>query len=425
MRRAFVVRNQTSACVFALTFALACMALPLPAEVFSFRLHNRQSSGAPGTDASAVLVSPGDDFGRSRSYGFDLGSRVERGEGCVTGSRPLYFSVTLPEGNYDVKLEFGDAKVATTNTVKAELRRLMLEQVITKPGEFIARTITVNIRTPAIPGDSSVSLKQREKDDEMINWDGKLTLEFNGARQGLASLEINPAQAATLFLLGDSTVCDQPQEPWNSWGQMLPRFFKPGIAIANHAQSGESIRSSLSANRFDKVLAEMRPGDWLFLQYGHNDMKDKATNALATYKANLKMIVTRTREKGGTPVLVTSMERKTGIEHDTLAGYPDTVRQVAKEENVALIDLHALSKALYRSLGSDLDKAFQDGTHHNSYGSYELARCVVLGIHQARLPIARLLQDDVPEFNPERPDPVADFAIPPSPQASLAKPDGN
>ena len=103
----------------------------------------------------------------------------------------------------------------------------------------------------------------------------------------------------------------------------------------------------------------MKSGDYLFVQFGHNDQKDKATNALAVYKANLKNIVTRTRAHGGTPVLVTSMERKGGVEHDTLAGYPQTVRDVAQEENCALVDLNAMSRIFYKALGADLDKAFQ------------------------------------------------------------------
>jgi lysophospholipase L1-like esterase len=160
------------------------------------------------------------------------------------------------------------------------------------------------------------------------------------------------------------------------------------------------------------------------VQFGHNDMKDKATNALETYKVNLKKIVARTRELGGTPVLVTSMERKNGIEHDTLAGYPQTVRDVAKEENCALIDLHAMSKVFYKALGADLDKAFQDGTHHNNYGSYELAKCVALGIQQDKLPLAKSLVSDF-SFDPAKPDDVNQFEMPASPNASKEKPLGN
>jgi lysophospholipase L1-like esterase len=346
-------------------------------------------------------------------------------EGGVTAAQPFCFSVALAEGDYRVAITFGDAKMATTNTVKAELRRLMLERVITRPGEFVTRIIAVNLRTPVIAGGDHVRLKQRERDTEMVDWDDKLTLEFSGVRPGLAALEITPATVPTVFILGDSTVCDQPLEPWNSWGQMLPRFFKPDVAVANHAESGETIRSSLGAKRFAKVFSLMRPGDWLLIQYGHNDMKDKGANALAIYKANLRKIVAQTRTKGATPVLITSMERKAGVEGDTLGDYPQAVRDVAREDSVALIDLHAMSKVLYRALGPDLGKAFQDGTHHNAYGSYELAKCVAAGIRQNRLSLAGHLSEDFAEFDPAKPDPTERFDVPPSLMRSEAKPDGN
>src|SRR5439155_2820896 len=117
--------------------------------------------------------------------------------------------------------------------------------------------------------------------------------------------------------------------------------------------------SSLSARRFEKVFSLMKSNDWLFVQFGHNDMKDRATNALAVYKSNLKRIVAQARAKGATPVLVTSMERKNGIEHDTLMNYPATVCDVAKEEGVALIELHAMSKGFCSAFGSNRDKVFQ------------------------------------------------------------------
>jgi len=117
----------------------------------------------------------------------------------------------------------------------------------------------VNVRTPLIAGDGEVKLKDRERTSETWAWDEKLTLEFNNSRPAICAIEITRAdELPTIFLLGDSTVCDQPLEPYNSWGQMLTRFFKPGIAIANHAESGESLRSSLGAKRLDKVLSLMK-----------------------------------------------------------------------------------------------------------------------------------------------------------------------
>jgi len=152
-------------------------------------------------------------------------------------------------------------------------------------------------------------------------------------------------------------------------------------------------------------------------------MKDRATNALAVYKVNLKQIVAQTRARGATPVLITSMERKSGIEANTLAGYPEAVREVAKEQGVALIDLHAMSKILYKALDTDLGKAFQDGTHHNNYGSYELAKCIVEGIRANQLPLARILDEQVP-FDPAHPDSPDSFRITPSPVSSSDKPEG-
>jgi lysophospholipase L1-like esterase len=382
---------------------------------------------------SYTKVTPVAKYTKDSGYGFDLGSKVisiNRGSDdalrgdFVTGTKPFFFSVTVPEGSYNVTVILGDTVGESSTTVKAESRRLMLENVKTGRGQFETRTFTVNVRTPKISTGGAVKLKERER--EVLHWDDKLTLEFNGSRPCVAGLEIKRVEdATTVFLIGDSTVTDQPREPWNSWGQMLTRFFKSGVAVANHAESGESIRSSLGAHRLEKVYAEMKKGDYVFAQFGHNDMKSREPNALATYKSDLKQIVANVRQRGGTPVLVTSMERKAGVERDTLAGYPNAVREVAKEDGAALIDLHATSKVLYKALGKNLGQAFQDGTHHNNYGSYELAKCIVEGIKANKLGLVRFIADDVATFDPAHPDAVESFTVPASPMESTVKPDGN
>lgn len=352
-------------------------------------------------------------------YSSEVGFGFEPSTNTASG-QPFLFSVKLPEGNYSVTVTFGGAAADSLNTVKSEQRRLMLEKI---PGGEM-RTFIAHLHTPKISVAEHVKLKQREKDTETVNWDEKLTLEFNGKQPSLRTLEIAPANVPTVYLAGDSTVCDQPAEPWNSWGQMLPRFFQPDVAVANYAQSGESIKSSLGANRFNKIFSTMKAGDYLFIQFGHNDMKDKATNALEIYRANLKKIIERTRKLGGTPVLVTSMERKGGVEKNTHGDYPPTVRAVAKEDGVTLIDLNAMSKVFYKALGADLDKAFQDGTHHNNYGSYELAKCVALGIQQSQLPLKKSLVENF-TFDPAKPDAVNQFDLAISPNVSVMKPLGN
>jgi lysophospholipase L1-like esterase len=419
--------------LFLFTTCRASLAqLPSPLFKFSF---------APTPEDGYTVVTPTTAYSKDRGFGFEDPSGIRaidrqspngKRDGFCTSDKPFYFSVALPEGNYNVTVFLGDPAGESDTTIKAELRRLMVERVRTAPAKLVTRTFTVNVRTPHIAGDGQVRLKDREKTTEIWDWDEKLTLEFNGPRPCLMAMEIEKAAVPTIFILGDSTVCDQPREPWNSWGQMLPRFFRPGIAIANHAESGESLRSSLSAHRLDKVLSLMKSGDYLFIQYGHNDMKERGPNigAFTSYSADLKKFVDGARSKGGIPVLITSMNRKsfndTGIITNTLGDYPDAVRKLAKEEKVALIDLNAMSKTLYEAIGRDnIGKAFVDGTHHNAYGSYELAKCVAEGIRQNKLEVAKFLMDDVPAFDPAKPDSIADFNIPPSPMKTTAAPDGN
>jgi lysophospholipase L1-like esterase len=380
---------------------------------------HRFSFGTKEPSAGWTRVAAADLYSAERGYGFEPGAEIA-GDEHFTSEKPFLFSVKLTEGNHAATIMLDDVG-GSSATVKSETRRLMLEKVVGKS----TRTFIVNIRTPDITGGSKVKLKSRELESEMIGWDDKLTLEFNGRRPALRALTIAPAKVPTVYLTGDSTVCDQPAEPWGSWGQMLPRFFSPTVAVANYARSGESIRSSLGAGRFDKVFSLMKPGDYLFIQFGHNDMKDTRPDALETYKNDLGKLVARTRELGATPVLITSMERKSGVTQDTLGSYPDTVRAVAREKQCALIDLHVMSRELYQALGGELGMAFQDGTHHNNYGSYLLAKCVIAGIRQAKLPLAKSIDPDFGDFTPTKPDPDSAFEMPASPVASTTKPLGD
>ncbi len=389
-------------------------------------------------------VLPGTIYSRERGYGFEPGAQIAcldrggkdalRSDFC-TSEKPFYFSVGLPEGNYIVTVTLGDPAAESDTTIKAELRRLMVEHVLTAPGKLVTRTFAVNIRTPKIAGDGEVKLKDREKTTELWAWDEKLTLEFNNSRPAVCALEIARAdQIPTIYLLGDSTVCDQPREPYNSWGQMLTRFFNSGVAIANNAESGESLRSSLGALRLAKVLSTIKPGDYLFIQFGHNDEKEKGegVGAFTTYKESLRKFVTEARQHGGIPVLITPMHRRTfdkdGKITNSHGDYPEAVRQVAREENAPLIDLNAMSKVFYEALGPEKSGlAFKtgDATHHSNYGSYELAKCIVDGIKTSKLGIAKYLVKDVPTFNPSHPDPFEGFNIPPSPLSTDVKPLGN
>ena len=404
------------------------MAKPL----FKFQFSSGQA--APGCTVVAADMA----YSKERGYGFEPGGQITVKEFC-TSDKPFFFSIALPEGNYLVTVGLGDPAGESETTVKAELRRLMLENVHAAAGQVATRSFVVNVRTPAIAGGGRVGLKApRETVDEAWAWDGRLTLEFNGRHPCLRTLEIAPAQVPTLFLLGDSTVCDQSKEPYASWGQMLPRFFKPGIAVANHAESGETLRGSTNARRFAKVLGDLKPGDYLLIQFGHNDQKDKSPDASKRYAETLTSWVRQVKQKGGIPVLITSMYRHRFEGNrliDSLADYPDKVRAVARAEKTALIDLHAMSKELYEALGPEQaaqlfkhetpDAKDFDRTHHNPYGAYELARCIVEGLRLNCPELAKQISDDLPAFSPAKPDPATGFKVPPSPGFTTQRPLGD
>ncbi len=368
-----------------------------------------------------TTVAPTNTYTSERGFGFEQGSKI-------TGVNPFLFSFAVPEGNYLVTVTFGSPDRESDTTVRAELRRLMVERVTTEKGKYETRTFAVNVRRPNLPGGGEVKLKDRERKDEWWAWDDKLTLEFTGPRPVVRSVKIVRAdKLPTVYLLGDSTVCDQPLEPYASWGQMLPRFFTAGVAVASHAESGESLRSSLAARRLDKVLATIRAGDYLFLQYGHNDMKVVTADA---YKADLKRFTVDARKKGATVVLVTPVNRRTfqgTTVTNSLKDFPDAVRTLAKEESCSLVDLHAMSKTLYEALGPEKSGLLfkpGDGTHHNNYGAYELAKCVVEGIRSNKLDLVKFLADDASRFDPAKPDPTDKFRLPTSPKFATAPPDG-
>ncbi len=435
--------KRNTALLFALTTGLALTTGAAHAQMTktSYQFTFGPGKTAPGTTQLLPMTT----YTSERGYGFEPGAAVTRTNRGIVSDTPFLFSVALPEGNYTVTVTLGNPTAASETTVKAEARRLMLQDIKTSPGQTVTRTFTVNVRTPQIAGGGVVHLKPREIGTP--DWDNKLTLEFNGTYPSLDALTIAPApDAVTVYLLGDSTVTDQPDEPWASWGQMLPRFFTAGVAVANHAESGESLRSSLGTGRLDKVLSTIEPGDYLFIQYGHNDQKEHGpgVGAFTTYKADLKHYVDEAKKRGALPILVTSMNRRRFDAADklvpTLGDYPEAVRQAAKEENVPLIDLNAMSKTLFEALGPQgtlnafvhypansfpgQTAELKDDTHFNSYGAYELARCIVEGIKADKLGLTKFLTD-APPFDPAHPDPVTDFHLPASPAASSERPYGN
>ena len=372
------------------------------------------------------------------SAGWDLKTAPKVDNGTCSSDKPFFFSIPVPEGNYRVKILFG-GPAETVVTVRAEARRLMLEKVAVKANGTLERIFDVNVRVPEFlnPDGTAnrVRLKQREFGN--LDWDNKLTLEFNGANPSFHAFSITPIEShddVVVYLAGDSTMVDQDSEPWASWGQQLPRFFLPGVVIANNAESGETSASFQGEQRFAKIMSVIQTGDFFFMQFNHNDQKPGAV-PLDKYKEILTSFVTQVQAKNAIPVIVTAQHRRsfdaTGHITNSLGDYPAAARQVAADTHTYLIDLPAMSKVLFEAMGDEGSKhafmyfpantfpgqnnAYADNTHFNGYGAYELARCIVNGIRENKMYIAAHIDPTVPNLDPAKPDPFATFSLPQTP----------
>jgi len=372
-------------------------------------------------------------------YGYDVVAAPDK----RAPEKPFYFSVKVPDGNYLVRVVLGGKKNSNT-TVRAEGRRLFFDDINLKRAKD-TRTIefVVNKRSPFISEGKSVKIKDREKN--YLAWDDRLTLEFNGTMPAVKSIHIEPADVPTIYLCGNSTVVDQNYEPWASWGQMITRWFGTGVAVSNHAESGLTARTFISSYRLDKILTTLKKGDYVFVEFGHNDEKEKRAGdgAWYHYQYQLKIFVDLVREKGADIVFCTPTQRRAFADDrrtllNTHGDFPAAMKMVAEKENVPLIDLNAMTKTLFETLGYEGSKRalvhypkevygreLADNTHFNTFGAYEVAKCVVMGIKQLHLPLVNYLRPDWQDFNPAAPDEWQTFRWAPSPMTESTKPDGN
>ncbi len=366
----------------------------------------------------------------------------------VKSNAPFTRNIEVPDGNYKVTVVLGSKKKAGKTVVRAENRRLMVDEVATKKGQFKTVEFVVNKRTPEIEKGKRVKVKDREKNYN--TWDNAINLEFTGAAPAVKEVKIErDTTATTIFLCGNSTVVDQPYEPWASWGQMIPRWFGPEVAISNNAESGLTAGSFLGSYRLDKILTMMKKGDYVICEFGHNDQKEKMAGAGAWYNFsyNLKVFIDKVRAKGGNIIFVTPTQRRRfdDATHskilETHGDYPDAMRAVAKREGVPVIELHDMTRTFFETLGYEnskkalvhypantfpgQDKPLADNTHFNPYGAYEIAKMVVMGMKQLNLPIVKYLRSDWKDFNPAQPDDYNKFVWYNSVQQDVTKPDGN
>ena len=362
-------------------------------------------------------------------------------------NQPFTVSFAVPDGNYKVTVTLGNKKRAGQTVVRAESRRHYADLVTTKKNKFETVTFVVNKHNPVIQGDQRVKLKPREVTYK--NWDDSLNLSFCGPAPAVQRIRIEPAtDVTTVFLCGNSTVVDQENEPWASWGQMITRWFGPQVAIANFAESGLSCTSFLAQLRLDKILSQLKQGDYVIVEFGHNDEKEKKAGdgAWYSYSRNLKIFADRVKAAGGHIIFCTPTARRAfNNDHKTInnthGDYPEAMKTVARREQVPVIDLTQMTTTFYETLGEEgskkslvhypantfpgQDKPLADNTHFNPFGAWEIAKMVVMGLKQINSPLAGYLRSDWQDFDPKHPDNPDTFVWQMSAGSNLTKPDGN
>lgn len=379
---------------------------PLPAgDVVTFDF-------GPGAVAEGALpVTAATAFDPEWGYGFTVAPAGESDRG---GDDPLRgdfvsaqggtFEAALGAGDYTVSLIAGDAAAASSIAITSE--SMPKVQLTTKAaGQYLEMSFPIALV------------------------DGRLTFEVTGDAAALNALTITrqaPRVAgaeATVYLAGDSTVQTYDPIAWApqaGWGQMIDRFFADDVNFANHAIGGRSSKNFISQGRLDEVLRAVRPGDYLMVQFGHNDATQGVDDRYASpadYKEYLRVYVEGVRQRGGTPVLVTPVSRRsfdaaTGLFNVSFPEYVAKMTELATEEDVLLVDLSASSRAYLNEIGPEASKAvflhvdpgifpnrpagIADDTHFQEYGAIQMARLIAQDVQGLADPLAASVVDVEP-----------------------------
>lgn len=289
---------------------------------------------------------------------------------------PLKIRHTVPNGNYEVKLSI-TAKSDTMYTVYSQNRRYAVEDRAIHAGETQTMAFVVNvcdyIRREAVSKIEGVEI--------YVVCDGELSVE----------LSVSPIDVPTLYIIGDSTVTDQPSEyPYDpektycGWGQVFPMLLSNGIAVSNHAESGATTAETINIH-FNAIKDKLKPGDYLMIEFGHNDQKQPELDAFGGYAENLRWFVRYAQKCGAQPILNSSINRiifdDDGKIINLLGDYRNAVKLVAEEQGVPFIDLFTATTDFFEPLGLYTAKKYfrhdgesQDYTHTNDLGGGIVAR---------------------------------------------------
>lgn len=308
--------------------------------------------------------------GSAGSAGADLGPVVPLDPALMercSGTKPIQCTIPVPDnGNYNVTVELGSAQAPSTSQVQAELYRIVVPTVSLAANAFAQHTFSVNVRA---------------EDHDDYDAPGKeLNLLIDGDAPALHGLGYAAAELPTLFVVGDSTVCDWDPEHASlgpterGWAQEFSQFLKPGLPVANYADSGDTAGSLYG--KFASRGAVLKEGDFLFIQFGHNDQK--TPDGRNSYQANLMKFITAAREKKATPILFSPAARKSAtLANPGFEGLDQQARDLAQAEQVAFVDLTRLSIDYYATVDKSLLFATtSESTHFNIAGATAVSKLV-------------------------------------------------
>ena len=364
----------------------------------------------------------------------------------TAGAQSHDIHLPLEEGVYRVSLTLRGGDGGSDVNITGEARRALIQHAAVKEGDTL--DLSFNVWRLGTTLDNGSELRLHPREIGTPTYDDLLSLTVFGKQPSIEKLSIEPAgEVINVFLAGDSTVTDQPGVPWSAWGAMLPSYFDDNVAVANLASSGRALRSFRAEHRLDKMLDLARPGDYVFIQFAHNDQKEtgEGIGPFESYADDLRDYVGKVRDVGANPVLVTPPVRRRfdrqGKWFDTLGDYPAAMRRVAERENVPLIDLFDMSRQIVEALGPDDSRnlyvhypagtfegqaeAWNDDTHFRTYGGDLLARAVINGIKSAVPDLAEHLRNPEAGIDPRHPEPLEDWDWPEAGRVSEDTPEGS
>ncbi len=234
----------------------------------------------------------------------------------------------------------------------------------------------------------------------------------------LLSFTTTQKEKICIYMIGDSTMANKPvnDNPERGWGMLFNRFFNDKVKVENHAMNGRSTKSFIDEGRWDSIMLKLKKGDYVFIEFGHNDEKKENPKVYAEahtdYRKNLERFVNDTRLKGAIPILMTPVMRRRfddkGNFFDTHGEYPDVVRELAKTDNVLFIDMHRKTEKLIKEYGPEGSKALFlyikpgeykslpkgriDDTHSSELGAIKNCELAVEGIKELGIDLVNYLK---------------------------------